>query len=114
MESGRNDISVVGINDLATSEANANLDTNLKGIVGSTLWIEQLKAIGFTMAISIVGTVVIATVVKALIGLRPEIEEEELGLDYTDHGESGYHSDEGAGHIALEAEGHKSTAAATA
>jgi len=36
-------------------------------------------------------------IVKATIGLRPTIEDEELGLDETDHGESGYHYDEAAG-----------------
>ena len=44
----------------ATPDVNANLNTNLADIVGSTLWIEQLKAIGVTLAISVVGTVVLA------------------------------------------------------
>jgi len=83
----------------ATSEVNANLDINLKDIVGSTLWLEQLKAIGVTLAVSIVGTTVIASAVKAMIGLRPELEAEELGLDYTDHGEAGYHADEPGAHV---------------
>jgi len=82
----------------ATPEVNANLSTNLGGIVGKTLWIEQLKAIGVTLVISVVGTVVLASIVKALIGLRPDAEDEELGLDYTDHGESGYHSEETGAH----------------
>jgi ammonium transporter, Amt family len=82
---------------LATPEANANLSTNLSGIVGKTLWLEQLKAIGFTMVLAIVGTVVIAMIVKAVIGLRPTPENEEAGLDETDHGESAYHMDEAAG-----------------
>ncbi len=100
---------------LATPDANPNLNTNLKDIVGHTLWIEQLKAMGFTIAISVAGTVVIATVVKAFLGLRPEPEEEEFGLDYTDHGEAGYHSDESPGHIALEDnEGLPAHATATA
>ena len=43
------------------------------------------------------GTVVIAMIVKATIGLRPAVEAEEAGLDDTDHGESGYHYDEAAG-----------------
>jgi len=36
-------------------------------------------------------------IVKAVIGLRPTIENEEAGLDESDHGESGYHYDEAAG-----------------
>jgi Amt family ammonium transporter len=83
---------------LATPDANANLSTNLADIVGNTLWLEQLKAMGLTIAYSVVGTVVIATIVKAFIGLRPDPEAEEAGLDYTDHGESGYHGDDSSGH----------------
>jgi Amt family ammonium transporter len=83
----------------ATPDVNANLKANLGSLVGHTLWLEQLKAIGVTMAISIVGTLVIASIVKALLGLRPETEAEELGLDYTDHGEAGYHADEQGGHL---------------
>jgi Amt family ammonium transporter len=82
----------------ATPDVNANLNTNLANYIGSGLVIEQLKAIGVTLVVSVVGTAVIASIVKALIGLRPDAESEELGLDYTDHGESGYHADEG-GHV---------------
>jgi Amt family ammonium transporter len=45
---------------------------------------------GVTMALAIVGTVVIAYVVKAVIGLRPTVEGEQEGLDLSDHGEEGY------------------------
>jgi len=75
---------------LATATVNGNLNTNLKDIVGHTLWLEQLKAIGLTLALSVVSTVVIAYILKAAIGLRPSAEEEEQGLDLTDHGEEGY------------------------
>jgi Amt family ammonium transporter len=83
----------------ATPSVNPNLNTNLQSIVGNTLWIEQLKAIGFTLVISVVGTAVLALIVKAVIGLRPDIEAEEAGLDYTDHGEAGYHHDEPGAHV---------------
>jgi Amt family ammonium transporter len=76
---------------LATQEVNGNLTTNLKGIVGHTLWLEQLKAMGITIVLSVVATVVIAYVVKALVGLRPSREDEEQGLDVVEHGEQGYH-----------------------
>lgn len=76
---------------LASHDANANLALNLKGIVGHSLWIEQLKAMGLTITLSVVATVVIAFVVKALVGLRPEVEDEVQGLDYAEHGEQGYH-----------------------
>lgn len=75
---------------LAVVDVNANLATNLKDIVGKTLWIEQLKAIGVTLLLAIVGTVIIAYIVKATIGLRPTAEEESQGLDISDHGEEGY------------------------
>jgi ammonium transporter, Amt family len=84
---------------LATPAANANLNTNLSGIVRSTLWIEQLKAIGVTMALAIGGTAVIAYAIKAIMGLRLDVGMEEAGLDENDHGESGYHDDELFGHV---------------
>ena len=82
---------------LATADANPNLDTNLAGVVGKTLWLEQIKAIGLTMALAIGGTFVVAMAVKKLIGLRPDPDSEEDGLDQLDHGEAGYHLDEAGG-----------------
>lgn len=75
---------------LATVDANANLATNLKDIVGQTLLTEQFKAIGVTLVISLVATAVIAYALKATIGLRPTEEDESRGLDISDHGEEGY------------------------
>ena len=78
---------------LATPSVNANLNTNLKDIVGKTLWLEQIKAIGVTLVLAVVGTIVIAYVVKlALGGLRPTEEIEVAGLDLAEHGEEGYHN----------------------
>ena len=76
---------------LATSKVNANLDTNLKGIVGSTLWVHQLKAIGVTLCLAVIGTTLIAYAVKAVMGLRVSEETELGGLDVAEHGEEGYH-----------------------
>jgi Amt family ammonium transporter len=84
---------VTGI--FATTDVNANLSTNLAALVGHGLWLEQLKAMGLTLALSIVGTVVIAKIVGVVVGLRPDAEAEEAGLDWTDHGEAGYHYEEG-------------------
>ncbi|MES1167511.1 MAG: ammonium transporter [Pseudomonadota bacterium] len=79
---------------LARNSANGNLATNLKDYVTDSptqkLVIEQLKAMGLTMVLAIVGTVIIAYIVKAVIGLRPTPEAEEEGLDLSDHGEEGY------------------------
>ena len=75
---------------LATASVNGNLNLNLKDVVGQSLYIEQLKAIALTIALSVVATAVIAFVLKALLGLRPSTEEEREGLDVTDHEEKGY------------------------
>lgn len=74
----------------ATADVNANLLTNLKDIVGKTLWLEQLKAIGLTLVLSVVGTIVIAMIIKLIVGLRPTPENELQGLDLAEHGEEGY------------------------
>jgi Amt family ammonium transporter len=79
---------------LARNSANANLATNLKDKVTDALfqplvW-EQLKAIGLTLALAVVGTTVIALLVKYTIGLRVSEETESIGLDLAEHGEEGY------------------------
>jgi Amt family ammonium transporter len=51
---------------------------------------EQCKAIAITLVLSIVGTTIIAFVIKALMGLRPAAEAEREGLDVSDHEEKGY------------------------
>lgn len=79
---------------LANDVVNSNLDTNLKDLCdwnkGHLLYIEQLKVIAFTIILSAVGTAIIAYALKATIGLRPTPEQEEAGLDLSDHGEEGY------------------------
>src|ERR1043166_1705337 len=77
---------------LATAKVNSNLDTNLKAIVGHTLWIEQIKAIAVTLCLAVVGTAVIAYLVKMVIGLRASEEVETVGLDLAEHGEEGYNA----------------------
>jgi Amt family ammonium transporter len=81
---------VTGI--FADASVNSNLATNLKDIVGKTLWLEQLKAMGITIILSVVATVVIAFIIKATIGLRPTADVETQGLDLSEHGEEGYHA----------------------
>jgi Amt family ammonium transporter len=78
----------------ATADVNANLNTNLKDIVGKTLWLEQIKAMGLTIALAVIATCVLGYALKATIGLRPSEEDEVTGLDLSDHGERGYHSSE--------------------
>ncbi len=85
---------------LATSSVNSNLtDANsyakangLAALVANGgLWMEQLKAIGITLVLAIVGTLIIAFIVKMVIGLRVSEEVEMIGLDLAEHGEEGYH-----------------------
>jgi len=82
---------------LARNAANPNLTTNLSKYVTDSptqpLVLEQLKAIGLTLVLAIVGTTIIAFIVKAVLGLRPSEEVETIGLDLSEHGEEGYHSE---------------------
>jgi Amt family ammonium transporter len=75
---------------LANVESNPNLATNLKDLVGKTLWMEQLKSVGVTIVLSVLGTLLVTLLVKATIGLRVPAEVEEKGLDTAEHGEAGY------------------------
>ncbi len=87
---------------LATSSVNPNLalkssaplnaatQNGLAQMLGRTLWLEQLKAIGITIALAVVASVIIAAVVNAVIGLRIAPDVERQGLDINEHGEEGY------------------------
>jgi Amt family ammonium transporter len=59
-------------------------------MIGHVLWLEQLKAIGITIALALVGTSLIGLIVRATIGLRITPEIERQGLDINLHGEEGY------------------------
>jgi Amt family ammonium transporter len=63
-----------------------------KEILDAGLLMNQIKAIVVTIIISVVFTTVIALIVKAVLGLRPEEEAETIGLDLVEHGEEGYHA----------------------
>jgi ammonium transporter, Amt family len=77
----------------ATIKANPNLGADrIKDLLGHTLWLEQLKAAALILCWSVVGTLIIAWVVKAALGtLRASVETETIGLDLAEHGEEGYH-----------------------
>jgi Amt family ammonium transporter len=76
------------------TEAGAAAKANglAKLVAGGGLWVEQLKAIAITLCLAVVGTVIIAYIVKAVVGLRPTPEVETAGLDLSEHGEEGYHA----------------------
>jgi len=79
-------------NLLVATPANAATTNGVAKLVADGgLVFEQLKAVGITLVLAVVGTLVIAFIVKAVLGLRPTEENEEVGLDLSDHGEEGYH-----------------------
>ncbi len=55
------------------------------------LWI-QIEAVGATVVYSAVATAVIFFIIKVLVGLRVDSEEELVGLDESQHGERAYNS----------------------
>jgi Amt family ammonium transporter len=71
---------------LATSEANPVVEGLSNGLV-----MNQVYAIFVTIALSTVATVILALIVKAVVGLRPSEDVEVAGLDLAEHGEEGYH-----------------------
>jgi ammonium transporter, Amt family len=73
-----------------TGSPNPATQNGLAKIVGHTLWLEQLKAIGVTILFAVVGSAIIGVLVRMLIGLRIAPEIERQGLDINQHGEEGY------------------------
>lgn len=57
---------------------------------GMGQFINQLKGVLFTILLAGVGSVIILFIVRAIFGLRINREEEDLGLDLTQHGERAY------------------------
>jgi ammonium transporter, Amt family len=80
------------IKDAASANA-ATKNGLAKLVANGGLWMEQLKAIGVTLAMAVIGTIIIAYIVKVIIGLRPTPEVELAGLDLAEHGEEGYHGE---------------------
>jgi Amt family ammonium transporter len=72
-------------------------DGLLNGGTFQSAMVPQLMDAGSTIGISVIGTIVIAFIVKAICGgLRTTEDGEENGLDLADHGETGYSADSGA------------------
>jgi ammonium transporter, Amt family len=59
--------------------------------------LDQLVGLGIVAAYSLVATFVILKVLDLTIGIRVSEEDEEMGLDVSQHGERGYVLDEGGG-----------------
>ena len=67
------------------------LDNVVVSLVGGPAqFLNQLKGVAFTMVFAIVATLVILKAVDVLVGLRVSEEDETLGLDLSQHGESAY------------------------
>ncbi len=77
--------------------ANGNLATNLKDKVTDHFLPAARARTDQShwrdLALAVVGTLVIAFIVKAVVGLRPSEEVETVGLDLSEHGEEGYHAE---------------------
>jgi len=69
----------------ASKDANPGIEGLLDGLL-----VEQLKAVALTIVWSVLATVVIALIVKAIVGLRVDSDVESQGLDLAEHGETGY------------------------
>jgi len=82
---------------LASAEVNPAIATTFQSngaavslAGGMDQFLNQLKAVLFTAVLSGVATFVILKLVNATIGLRVDQEEETVGLDLSQHGESAY------------------------
>ena len=73
---------------IATTFKANGLAVSLAG--GSQQFFNQLIGVLFTAVLSGVGTFIILKIVDAVIGLRVDQEEESIGLDLSQHGESAY------------------------
>jgi Amt family ammonium transporter len=70
--------------------ATASVNLNVAKVDKYSLWFEQLKAIGITILLAVIGSTIIGLLVNAVIGLRIAPEVERQGLDINEHGEEGY------------------------
>jgi Amt family ammonium transporter len=69
----------------ADEKANSGVEGLKEGLL-----MNQIKACALTIVWSVVATLVIAIIVKIVVGLRPDPEVESTGLDLAEHGEAGY------------------------
>ena len=57
----------------------------------------QALATAITYAFAIVGSLILLKIVDVVVGVRVSAEEENEGLDLTQHGEQGYHLESDVG-----------------
>jgi len=73
----------------ATTEVNPSGANGLLYGNPGLVW-NQLVGVGVTVIVTLVGTAVILLAIKAVMPIRPTPEEEEIGIDIIEHGESAY------------------------
>ena len=54
------------------------------------LLLDQIIAVGVTIIITVIGTAVILLIIKSIMPIRYTSEEEEIGIDLIEHGETAY------------------------
>ena len=74
---------------VATGEAPAGVDGLFYGGGADQLWRQAVGA-GAVLLYSLIGTAIIAYIVKFTVGLRASDEDESLGVDESEHAESAY------------------------
>jgi Amt family ammonium transporter len=57
---------------------------------GKSQFIHQIEAVVFTVAFAGIASFIILKLVDKLVGLRVDVEDEDAGLDLTQHGERAY------------------------
>ena len=57
---------------------------------GTELLVKQIVAVAITFAFAAIGSFILLKLIDLVIGLRVPAENEQRGLDITDHGEEGY------------------------
>jgi Amt family ammonium transporter len=57
---------------------------------GASQFANQLKAVLFTVAFAGIASFILLQIVNRLVGLRVDVEDEDAGLDLTQHGERAY------------------------
>jgi len=82
----------VGVNEaIATPYTTSPASTEIISLAGGFgQFLNQLQAVGITVVFTGVGTVVILLIVRVVMGLRVEHEDEIMGLDLSEHGEEGW------------------------
>ena len=53
------------------------------------LWV-QIVSVAATWVLAVFGTYILLSIVKAVMGLRVEVDEERMGLDLSQHNERAY------------------------